>query len=95
MSNQKYIVRCDRSGVFYGEIEKREGREITMRNARCLWYWSGAASLLQLAREGVKNPGACKFTVSVDELTVLEAIEILPCQPPAVSIIEGVPEWRA
>ena len=44
--NQKYIVRCDRSGVFFGEIEKREGREVTMRNVRCLWYWNGAASLV-------------------------------------------------
>ena len=47
---EKYIVRCDRSGVFYGEVEKRDGREVTMRNARCLWLWSGAASLIQLAR---------------------------------------------
>ena len=52
--NQKYIVRCDRSGVFFGEIEKREGREVTMRNVRCLWYWNGAASLMQLAKEGVR-----------------------------------------
>ena len=44
MSNQKYLVRCDRSGVFYGEIEKQEGREIIMRNVRCIWYWNGAAS---------------------------------------------------
>lgn len=92
---EKYIVRCGRSGVFYGEIEKRDGREVTMRNARCLWFWSGAASLIQLAKEGVKNPGGCKFTTYLDELTVLDAIEILPCSPDAVSSIEGVREWRA
>ena len=93
--NQKYIVRCDRSGVFFGEIEKREGREVTMRNVRCLWYWSGAASLLQMATEGVSRPSECKFTVSVDELTVLDAIEILPCTEMAVRSIEGGAEWRA
>lgn len=24
-SNQKYIVRCDRAGVFFGEIKERRG----------------------------------------------------------------------
>lgn len=94
MSNHKYLVRCDRSGVFYGEIEKQEGREITMRNVRCIWYWDGAASLLQMAKEGVKAPGNCKFSVYVDELTVLDAIEILPCTDAAVASIEGVREWK-
>lgn len=93
--NQKYIVRCDRSGVFFGEIEKREGREVTMRNVRCLWYWSGAASLMQLAKEGVRSPVDCKFTVTLDEITVLDAIEILPCSSEAVTSVEGVEEWKA
>ena len=92
--SKKYIVRCDRSGVFYGEIESRNGQEVTMRNARCLWYWDGAASLLQLAKEGTTEPRNCKFTVYVDELTVVDAIEILPCTDKAVDSIEGVSEWR-
>ena len=33
-TNNKFIVRCDRSGVFYGEIESRNGSEVTMRNVR-------------------------------------------------------------
>ena len=90
----KYIVRCDRSGVFYGEIESRNGQEVTMRNARCLWYWDGAASLLQLAKDGTSEPRNCKFTVYVDELTVVDAIEILPCTDKAADSIEGVSEWR-
>lgn len=93
--SKKYIVRCDRSGVFYGEIESRNGQEVTMRNARCLWYWDGAASLLQLAKEGTTEPRNCKFTVYVDELTVVDAIEILPCTDKAADSIEGVSEWRS
>ena len=92
--SKKYIVRCDRSGVFYGGIELRNGQEVTMRNARCLWYWDGAASLLQLAKEGTTKPRNCKFTVYVDELTVVDAIEILPCTDKAADSIEGVSEWR-
>lgn len=91
---KKCIIRCNRSGVFYGEIESRNGQEVTMRNARCLWYWDGAASLLQLAKDGTSEPRNCRFTVYVDELTVVDAIEILPCTDKAITSIEGVSEWR-
>ena len=94
MENQKYIVRCDHSGVFYGEIEKREGQNITMKNALCLWRWYGAASLMQLALEGVKQPESCKFTVTVESLEVLDAIQILPCTSAAVESIEAVKPWK-
>lgn len=94
MDNKKYIIRCSYSGVLYGEIAKREGQEVTIRNARQLWYWSGANSLMQLANEGVKKPQDCKFTVTVAELVVLDAIEILPCTAVAVANIEEVPEWK-
>ena len=95
MEGQKYIIRCDRSGVFYGEIFKRDGMEVTIRNARQLWYWNGANSLMQLANEGVKKPHRCKFTVTVAELVVMDAIEILPCTAEAIANIEAVPEWKA
>lgn len=94
MEKQKFIVRCDRAGVFYGEIEERKGREVKMRNVRCLWYWDGAATLLQLAAEGTTNPENCKFTMTVDSLEVLDAIEIIPCTAKAIESIEGVKEWK-
>lgn len=92
---QKYIVRCDKSGVFYGEIAYRNGQEICIENVRCLWYWRGAASLLELAKSGVKDPRNCKFTVSVDSIVLLDAIELLPCTPEAERNIDGVEEWKA
>lgn len=94
MEKQKFIVRGDRSGVFFGEIIKREGREVTIGNCRRLWYWDGAASLSQLALSGVTKPLNCKFTVAVEELTVLDAIEIIPCTAEAVANIEAVREWK-
>lgn len=90
-----YIVRCDRSGVFAGHIAERSGREVVMKGARCLWYWAGAASLLQLANEGPKKPENCKFTVEVESIELLDAIEILPCTKEAEAAIRGVKEWRA
>ncbi len=92
--NQKYIIRCDRAGVFYAEIKERRGSEADLVNARRLWYWEGAASLSQLATEGVKAPENCRFTVTVLEMTVLGVIELIPCSKVAVQSIEGVPEWK-
>lgn len=94
MVGKKVIVRCDRSGVFYGILAARNEREVTLENVRCIWYWSGAASLLQLAAEGVKNRFESKITMSVRSLTVLDAIEILPCSDEAIANIESVPEWK-
>lgn len=90
---EKYIVRGDRSGVFFGEIKKREGKEVIMTNVRRLWYWDGAASISQLAKSGTTKPGNCRFTVSVEEMIVLDAIEIDKCSAAAIESIEGVPEW--
>ena len=92
--NQKFIIRCDRSGVFYGSIASRNGREVEITNVRQLWYWDGAAALMQLASEGTKNPRECKFTVEVESLQVLDAIEIIPCTDKAIDSIDSVKVWK-
>lgn len=94
-TNQKVIIRADRAGVFYGEIESRNGDEVTMINVRRIWYWSGAASLSQLAVDGVTRPSECKFTVYVPSMTILGVIEIIPCTDKAIKSIEGVKQWVA
>ena len=93
-NKQRYIIRGRDSGVFFGEIAARDGQEVTILNCRRLWYWSGAASLSQLAAEGVRNPGECKFTVTVDELCILDAIELIPCTEQACASIDGVRVWK-
>ena len=70
MEGKKVIIRADRAGVFFGTLTAKEGSEVTLTNVRRLWYWDGAASLSQLAVNGVTNPSACKFTVVVPEMTI-------------------------
>lgn len=91
---QKYIVRSVEAGVFYGYITEKEGCEVTMKNARCLWYWSGAASLNQLAEEGVKCPIDCKFTMPIEEVVITNVCEILVCSEKAIRCIDGVKAWK-
>lgn len=88
------IVRTYSAGVFAGYLEKREGKEATIRNARRIWYWEGACSLSQLAKDGTCKPDECKFAVEIDEVLVTEAIEIIPCTEKAMKSIKGVSEWK-
>lgn len=89
------IVRTYTAGVFAGYLEKKEGKEAVLRNVRRLWYWSGAASLSQLATEGTKKPKECKFPVIVDRIEVTEAIEIIDVTEKAKKSIDGVAVWEA
>lgn len=91
---KKVIIRGDRSGVEFGELVEQNGNEVTLKNARRLWYWAGAASLSQLAMDGPKIPEGCKFTVTVSSITILDAVEIIPCTDNAIKSIEEVDEWK-
>ena len=93
--NGKYVVvRGDRSGVFAGVLKEKEGTEVVLTNCRRLWYWDGAASISQIATDGSTNPGNCKFSVTVDELGILDAIEIVPCTEKAEKVIREVAVWQ-
>lgn len=88
------IIRSRDSGVHFGWLTKKEGNEVVLNHARRVWSWSGAASLSQMAKEGVKNPESCKFSVPVHEITVMGVCEIIPCTKAAWDNISGVKEWR-
>lgn len=91
---KKVIVRGDRSGLFFGTLVNRNGNEVELKDCRRLWYWDGAASISQLAVDGTVEPDNCKFTVSVEQIEILDAIEIIPCTDKAIKSIEGVKEWK-
>ncbi len=95
MNKEKfYIVRGDRSGVFFGNIKERNGKEVTMENVRRLWYWDGANSISQLAQLGTEKPNNCKFSITVDEILVLDAIEIDLCSKVSAESIKAVNIWK-
>lgn len=88
------IVRTYSAGVFAGNVVARNGKEVTMNNARRIWYWYGAASLSQLAVDGTSQPKDCKFPCEVKEILLTEAIEIIPCTEKAIKSIKAVPVWK-
>ena len=95
MNEGKYvIVRGDRSGVFAGTLVSQEERKVVLSGVRRLWRWYGATECLQIATEGVKRPNDCRFTLTAESITLLDAIEVIPTTAEAEAIIKAVPVWK-
>ncbi len=89
------IIRTYSAGVFVGWIDrKKKGKENTIFQSRGIYYWEGAASLLQLANDGVKSPDKCKFTQIVQEIDLKEIIEIIPITSKAKKVIDTIKVWE-
>lgn len=88
------IVRTYSAGVFYGKLEKMDGQEAVLSNARRIWYWAGAASLSQLSKEGTSDAEHCKFPIAVDAVHLLQVIEVLPLTEIAKNSLDGVKVWQ-
>ena len=89
------IVRTYSAGCFAGYLVSRKGGEAVMEDARRLWYWSGAASLSQLAMDGTNRPDQCKFPVAVARIELIGVIEVIDTTKKAQESIKEVPVWRA
>ena len=93
-SMEYVLIRTYSAGVHFGYLEKKDGKEVTLRKSRRVWYWSGANSLSQLATDGVNAPKDCKIAIEVDSITLTEAIEIIPITKKAKVNLDNVPVWK-
>ena len=94
----KYVIVLTYSmGVFAGELseEDKTNETIVLKNARRIWYWSGASSLSELAVEGTSDPENCKFPCEVSsvELISKNGFEILDVTEKARKSIKKVKVW--
>lgn len=92
------MVRTYSAGVFYGILDKKsrsaDGKRGIVKNARRVWYWSGAATLSQLSTDGTSDPGNCKFPEPVSEVELTEIIEVIPMTDKAVKSLNSVKVWK-
>lgn len=95
LDGMKYVmIRTQNAGVFAGYLKEKSGETVILKNARRMWYWSGAASLSQLAMEGTKKVSDCKFPCEVDTIELAQVIEIIDCTQEAKDSIASVPVWE-
>ena len=96
--NKRVVIRADRAGVLFGKITEIEPLgdkyQVELKECRRLWYWSGAASITQLACEGVKNPSQCKFTMAQKSVVINGVIEVHPCTEEAIKSLDDVAVWK-
>ena len=86
------VVRTYSAGVHAGELKSRKGKEVVLVNARRLWKWCGAFTLSEVAVEGIKD--GSKPSVSVPEVVLTEAIEVIKATPVAEKILREFPPCR-
>ena len=96
MDEKKYvIVRTYSAGVHAGYLkwESDDGNIVRLEKSRRIWYWAGAATLSQLAMEGVSKPDECKFPCEVNEIKLIGVIEIIVATKKAKKSIADVEIW--
>lgn len=88
------VIRSRDAGVFFARLIKEENGRVELENSRRIYYWDGAATLSQLALEGVKKVSNCKFPEELPNQIVLGVCEIIPATEAAVKSIREVPVWK-
>lgn len=87
------LIRTYSAGVHFGKLDKREGREVTLTNARRVWQWRGARTLSEMALRGVDTKSS-RISEAVPSILLLEAIEVIPVTEEAAKNLYAA-EWKA
>lgn len=84
------IVRSRDQGVMCGYLEKIEGRQVTLREARQLWSWDGKALCLpDISLHGIR--GTARMSAATPVVIFLEACGVLPCTEAAAKSLISQP----
>jgi len=93
---KKCIIRCYASGNHFGELVTRNGREVELINARRLWRWhtgGEGVSLSEISQTGI-DQNKSKICVEVPSITLLDALEVIPCSDISAKTIEGAKVYK-
>ena len=82
------LVRTYSAGVHFGRIVKRDGKEVTLRDARRVWHWKGANTLNELVANGAG--AGSRISEPTAKILLTEAIEIIDMTPDQHAKLAGV-----
>ena len=95
MIGQKVLIRSYAAGVFFGTLVSEQftvaGKIVILGNSRRIHYWEGAASLSQVAQEGIKS-GRVAMVEPAKE--IVNVIETTPLSEAAILNLENQPVWK-
>lgn len=85
--SQFVLVRTYGAGIHVGTLVSKNAKEVVLKNARRVWRWRGANTLHELSQEG-GDDGYTRISESVPEITLLDAIEVIPCSKEGAKNLE-------
>jgi hypothetical protein len=75
------VIRCKDAGVHCGVVRAISGRSVLAEETRRIHYWTGAFTLSKVAQIGA-GPDS-RISTEIRENLLLEACEVIPCEPSA------------
>ena len=96
LDGMKYcVVRTYSAGVHIGyvaEFGEKQPQHARLINSRRLHYWDGAASLSQVAMDGVND--SSRIAIEIPEIELTDVIEVIPCSEKAAEFFKVAKEWK-
>ena len=89
------VVRTYSAGVHIGYVKEfgtKQPQYAKLIDSRRLHYWSGAASLSQVAIDGVND--SSRIAMELPEIELTDVIEVIPCTEKAETFFKGAPIWK-
>ena len=99
-TKQEYVIaRCKDAGVHAGYLVSTNSKHTVLRDARRIWYWTGAASLSEIAVYGL-NPAKSsesKIAAPVKRVRLRDSdiCELTVCTDDGRKSVEAANTWRA
>jgi hypothetical protein len=94
---KKCIIRTYASGVHYGVLSAHSGREVTLTQSRRIWRFdvkTHGISLSEVANHGTTDDRS-RVCEALPIITILDALEIIPCSDEAIRVIDAMPVSEA
>lgn len=89
------VIRTYSAGVHIGFVKEfgvKHPQNCTLLKSRRLHYWSGAASLSQVAMDGVDE--SSRIAMEIPEIELTDAIERIPCSKKAAEFFRSAKAWK-
>ena len=87
---KKCIIRTYASGVHFGTVVAQSGRQIELKNSRRMWKWHAKSgiSLSEVSVDGIDHDKS-RICATIPNITITDALEIIPASESAISSIES------
>ena len=97
MDGMRYcVIRTYSAGVHIGYVAKfgsdNNPQYVRLLKSRRLHYWDGAASLSQVAMEGVNS--SSRIAMELPEIELTDVIEVIPCSEESAKFFLNAKAWK-